>query len=119
MDVNDIIERRACISGVGQSEIGRRLFRDPLELTLDGCLAAIAHACARPTATRFSALARGCDSRVRGRRSRLREAARVRPTARTEGARVDVKWRRCGRSSRPPRKVSSQHAARPALEILG
>ena len=28
----------------GQSEIGRRLFRDPLELTLDGCLAAIDHA---------------------------------------------------------------------------
>jgi acetyl-CoA acetyltransferase len=44
MDANDIIERRACISGVGQSEVGRRLFRDPLELTLDGCLAAIAHA---------------------------------------------------------------------------
>src|SRR5438105_11270870 len=44
MDVNDIIERRACISGVGQSDVGRRLFRDPLELTLDGCLAAIAHA---------------------------------------------------------------------------
>jgi acetyl-CoA acetyltransferase len=44
VDVNDIIERRACISGVGQSEIGRRLFRDPLELTLDGCLAAIEHA---------------------------------------------------------------------------
>jgi acetyl-CoA acetyltransferase len=43
-DANEIIERRACISGVGQSEIGRRLFRDPLELTLDGCLAAIEHA---------------------------------------------------------------------------
>ena len=27
--------------GVGQSEIGRRLYRDPLELTLDACLAAI------------------------------------------------------------------------------
>ena len=38
---NDIIERRACISGVGQSDIGRRLGRDPLELTLDACLAAI------------------------------------------------------------------------------
>ena len=37
MDANEIIERRACITGVGQSEIGRRLFRDPLELTLDGC----------------------------------------------------------------------------------
>ena len=44
MDENDIIERRACISGVGQSDIGRRLFRDPFELTLDGCLAAIEHA---------------------------------------------------------------------------
>jgi acetyl-CoA acetyltransferase len=34
----------ACISGVGQSDIGRRLARDPLELTLDACLAAIEHA---------------------------------------------------------------------------
>ena len=42
MDANEIIERRAAITGIGQSEIGRRLFRDPLELTLDGCLAAIA-----------------------------------------------------------------------------
>src|SRR3954449_7992699 len=40
-EISDIIERRAAITGVGQSEIGRRLFRDPLELTLDGCLAAI------------------------------------------------------------------------------
>ena len=40
MDANEIIERRACISGVGQSEIGRRLFRDPLELTLDAECAA-------------------------------------------------------------------------------
>src|SRR6478752_10128 len=44
MDANEIIERRACISGVGQSDIGRRLGRDPLELTLDACLAAIEHA---------------------------------------------------------------------------
>src|SRR5215470_5062530 len=44
VDENEIIERRVCISGVGQSDIGRRLFRDPLELTLDGCLAAIEHA---------------------------------------------------------------------------
>ena len=40
-DANQIIERRACISGVGQSDIGRRLGRDPMELTLDACLAAI------------------------------------------------------------------------------
>ncbi len=44
MDANEIIERRACVSGVGQSDIGRRLGRDPMELTLDACLAAIDHA---------------------------------------------------------------------------
>jgi acetyl-CoA acetyltransferase len=32
---------RACITGIGQSQIGRRLQRDPLDLTLDACLAAI------------------------------------------------------------------------------
>jgi len=34
-------EHLTVISGVGQSDIGRRLFRDPLELTLDACVAAI------------------------------------------------------------------------------
>jgi acetyl-CoA acetyltransferase len=37
----EVLERRACISGIGQSAVGRRLERDPLELTLDACLAAI------------------------------------------------------------------------------
>jgi acetyl-CoA acetyltransferase len=37
----EIAERRACITGLGQSDVGRRLMRDPLELTLDACLAAI------------------------------------------------------------------------------
>jgi len=37
----EVLERKACISGVGQSEVGRRLGRDPLDLTLDACLAAI------------------------------------------------------------------------------
>ena len=37
----DVLERRACISGIGQSEVGRRLGRDPLDLTLDACVAAI------------------------------------------------------------------------------
>src|SRR5207244_13572959 len=41
MAVVDPIERRSVISGVGQSDIGRRLFRDPLDLTLDACMAAI------------------------------------------------------------------------------
>jgi len=40
----EILERRACLSGIGQSDVGRRLFRDPLELTLDACLAAVADA---------------------------------------------------------------------------
>ena len=44
MDASEIVERRACVTGIGQSEVGRRLFRDPLELTLDACLAAIADA---------------------------------------------------------------------------
>jgi acetyl-CoA acetyltransferase len=34
-------ESLTVISGAGQSDIGRRLYRDPLELTLDACLAAI------------------------------------------------------------------------------
>lgn len=37
-------ERAAVISGVGQSQVGRRIDRDPLGLTLDACLAAIEHA---------------------------------------------------------------------------
>ena len=37
----EIAERRAALTGLGQSQVGRRLNRDPLELTLDACLAAI------------------------------------------------------------------------------
>jgi len=40
----EIGERKAVISGVGQSQIGRRIYRDPLELTIDAALAAIADA---------------------------------------------------------------------------
>ena len=36
-----ILERQAALTGIGQSVVGRRLERDPLELTLDACLAAI------------------------------------------------------------------------------
>src|SRR3984893_2896222 len=42
------IEKRCVISGVGQSDVARRLGRDPLELTLDACLAAIADAGLEP-----------------------------------------------------------------------
>lgn len=37
-------ERRAVISGIGQSEVGRRLGRDGLDLTIDAALAALADA---------------------------------------------------------------------------
>ncbi len=37
-------ERDAVISGIGQSQIGRRIYRDPLDLTVEAALAAIADA---------------------------------------------------------------------------
>ena len=37
-------ERRAIVSGIGQSDVGRRLYRDPLDLTMDAALEAIADA---------------------------------------------------------------------------
>src|SRR4051794_19372029 len=40
----DRFEHRAVISGIGRSAIGRRLMRDPLSLTVDACLAAVADA---------------------------------------------------------------------------
>ena len=36
-----MFDGKVAISGVGQSDIGRRLHRDPLDLTVDACLAAI------------------------------------------------------------------------------
>jgi acetyl-CoA acetyltransferase len=45
----DLIEKRCAVSGIGQSDIGRRLFRDPLELTLDACYAAVADAGLKPS----------------------------------------------------------------------
>jgi len=41
---SDRYEHAAVLSGIGRSEIGRRLMRDPLSLTMDACLAAIADA---------------------------------------------------------------------------
>ena len=40
----DRFEHRAVLSGIGRSAMGRRLLRDPLSLTVDACLAAIADA---------------------------------------------------------------------------
>jgi acetyl-CoA acetyltransferase len=42
--MRDVGERRAVISGVGQSEVGRRIYRDPLGLTIDATLEAVEHA---------------------------------------------------------------------------
>ena len=41
---DDRFEHRAILSGIGRSQIGRRLLVDPLSLTMDACLAAIADA---------------------------------------------------------------------------
>ncbi len=40
----DRFEHRAVLSGVGRSKLGRRLMVDPLSLTVDACLAAVADA---------------------------------------------------------------------------
>lgn len=40
----DRFEHRAVISGIGRSDIGRRLMRDPLSLTVDACLEAVTDA---------------------------------------------------------------------------
>ena len=40
----EVLERKAVISGAGQSDVGRRLYRDGLDLTLDACLDAIGDA---------------------------------------------------------------------------
>lgn len=37
-------ERKAAITGIGQSDVGRRLWREPMDLTIDACLEAIADA---------------------------------------------------------------------------
>ena len=41
MAMTEIMERRSAVTGIGQSQVGRRLNRDPLALTADACLAAI------------------------------------------------------------------------------
>jgi acetyl-CoA acetyltransferase len=40
----EALEKKAAITGIGMSDVGRRLNRDPLELTADACLRAIADA---------------------------------------------------------------------------
>jgi acetyl-CoA acetyltransferase len=43
------LERKAVVSGIGQSQVGRRIYRDPLDLTIDAVLAAIDDAGLRPS----------------------------------------------------------------------
>jgi acetyl-CoA acetyltransferase len=45
----NLAERHCAITGIGQSDVGRRLGRDPLELTLDACYAAVADAGLQPS----------------------------------------------------------------------
>ncbi len=44
MSPPELLERRSIISGIGQSDVGRRLGRGELDLTVDACLEAIADA---------------------------------------------------------------------------
>jgi acetyl-CoA acetyltransferase len=44
MSPAELLERRSIISGIGQSDVGRRLGRGELDLTVDACLQAIADA---------------------------------------------------------------------------
>jgi acetyl-CoA acetyltransferase len=37
----DRLERKTVVSGIGQSQVGRRIYRDPLDLTIDAVLEAI------------------------------------------------------------------------------
>jgi acetyl-CoA acetyltransferase len=46
---DDRPEKHCAVTGLGQSDIGRRLGRDPLELTLDACYAAVADAGLKPS----------------------------------------------------------------------
>jgi acetyl-CoA acetyltransferase len=41
---SEVLERRAIVSGIGQSAVGRRLGRSDLDLTVDACLEAVADA---------------------------------------------------------------------------
>ena len=37
----DKFEHKSAVTGLGMSEVGRRLMRDPMDLTIDACLAAM------------------------------------------------------------------------------
>ena len=76
--VEEPLERRAIISGIGQSDVGRRLGRTDLDLTVEAALAAIADAGLDPRRHR-----RPLDLPGHGRRARRASPARPRPRSRT------------------------------------
>src|SRR3954454_14264121 len=41
MKPSEVGERKAVVAGVGQSQVGRRIYREPLDLTVEAALAAI------------------------------------------------------------------------------
>lgn len=75
-------EHRAVLSGVGRSAIGRRLFVDPLSLTVDACLAAIADAgLTRDDIDGLSTYPGGMGAGMsEGGVTAVEEALRIRPT---------------------------------------
>ena len=78
----DRFERRVVLSGVGRSRLGRRLMVNPLSLTVDACLAAIADAGLTPDdidglSTYPGLVAMGVSE---GGVTALEEALRLRPT---------------------------------------
>jgi acetyl-CoA acetyltransferase/uncharacterized OB-fold protein len=79
---DDRFEHRAVLSGIGRSAIGRRLMVDPLSLTVDACLSAIADAGLSPgdidgMATYPGAAGMGMSE---GGVTPVEEALRLRPT---------------------------------------
>lgn len=78
----DRFEHRSVLSGVGRSAMGRRLMVDPLSLTIDACLAAIADAGLQPEdidglSTYPGAVGMGMSE---GGVAAVEEALRLRPT---------------------------------------
>jgi acetyl-CoA acetyltransferase len=79
---DDRFESRAVLSGIGKSRIGRRLLVDPLSLTVDACLQAIADAGLQPEdidglSTYPGPLAMGLSE---GGATAVEEALRLNPT---------------------------------------
>jgi acetyl-CoA acetyltransferase len=82
---DNLAERRCAITGIGQSEVGRRLGRDPLELTLDACYAAVDDAGLRPSDIDGLSTYPGPMAQPRG-------FSGASATAAIDAMRLDVNW---------------------------